>query len=84
MACLEVNVSRKYDKVQVFTRKFYSNTSLSVIKKNRPVKIACTLVCSSPNIPYLIVTPKEIQWISEHNPVEYLIKSNTTWIIYSK
>lgn len=84
MACLKVNVSRKYDKVQVFTRKFYFNAGLSVIKKNRPVKIACTLVCSSPNSSYLIVTPKEVQWVSEHTAAEYLIKSNVDWIIFSK
>ncbi len=71
MACLKINVSRKYDKVQVFT-----------CKKNEPVKITCTLVCSIPNSSYLIVTPKEVQWISEYVPVEYLIKSNTDWIIY--
>lgn len=84
MACLEVNVSKRYDKAQVFAYKFYSNTSLSVAKKNKPVKIACTLVCSIPNNSYLIVTPKELQWISEYNPVEYLIKSNTSWVIYNK
>jgi hypothetical protein len=42
-----------------------------------------TLVCPITQHPYLIVIPKEVQWITVGNSVDYNIESNTDWnIIY--
>lgn len=73
MACLKINVSKKYDKAKVSCTLVYSKA-----------KVSCALVCSNFNSPYLIVTPEAIQWISEYTAAEYLIKSNVDWTIFSK
>ena len=50
-------------------------------KKSFAPNIQCSFVCSSGE--YLQVSPETIQWISEFIPVEYLVKSNTNWVVYT-
>ena len=70
MSCINVVVNR-------------INPSITVgcNKKSFTPKIQCSFVCSSGA--YLQVSPETVQWISELLPIEYLVKSNTSWVVYT-
>ena len=43
------------------------------------VNVSGSVVCVKP--PYLIVSPNEVQWITNDIGVFYDVQSNTTWIV---
>lgn len=45
------------------------------------LNIRCSVVCSIAELPYLRVTPTEVQWVTPDNDIIYYITSNTDWVV---
>lgn len=48
---------------------------------NSVLNIQCGIVCSIADTNYLLVTPKELQWITENIEITYKVVSNVDWTI---
>lgn len=67
--------------INVVVNRISPSITVGCNKKSFTQNIQCSLVCSSGV--YLQVSPETVQWISESIPVEYLVKSNTSWVVYT-
>lgn len=45
------------------------------------LKVKCSVVCSIKELPYLNVSPEEVQWITSDYGVVYHVESNTNWMV---
>lgn len=57
--------------------RIYATCSVLDVKIN----VNCGIVCGIADTSYLLVTPKEIQWIDENTDAVYQIVSNVEWEI---
>lgn len=81
MSCINAVVNKVNHNIVVRTNLCGVPISILCNKKSFTPNIICSFVCSSGEC--LQVYPETIQWISEFIPVEYLVKSNTNWVVYT-
>lgn len=43
--------------------------------------LRCAIVCSVADLPYLNVSPDEVQWITSDYGVFYHVESDTDWVV---
>ena len=51
----------------------------SISLLNEPLRVSCSLVCSSHITPLLILPKEKIQWITLESPVVYTIITRKEW-----
>lgn len=53
----------------------------SVANVTSRMNISCGIVCTVSNDPYLIISPSEVQWITDDIGVLFTVNSNTEWMV---
>ena len=77
---LEVNLVR----LGAISVKFINEKTAFIISNdilNSALNIQCGIVCGIADTNYLLVTPKELQWITENTEAAYKVVSNVDWTI---
>ena len=93
MSCIEINISRLGNGIDIHTKKASEDMSLNVSLRgalskikaflsSEGIKVRCSIVCSVTEIfDYLNVTPNEVQWITDDVGVFFDVESNVQWIV---
>lgn len=91
MSCLNITIKKLGESLALMAKRI-GDIAVEIHRYDKPIvviaedagnhlKIECGIVCSVSDLPYLRVSPQEVQWITPDEGIIYNVESDTDWVI---